>query len=157
MKETVLDLLMFLFENYMEDEDRFPPQNERAGLQTKLLEAGFDHDEIDHAFEWLEGVLQQGSVDGAEHAQAFRVYSDEEQAALDVDARGFLMQLEQIGVLSPSTRETVIERALALGEDEIDVERLKWVVLLVLFAKPGEEQAFAWMEDLVFEDAAVLH
>jgi len=46
---------------------------------------------------------------------------------------------------------------MALGEDEIDVERLKWIVLLVLFAKPGEEQAFAWMEDLVFDDAAVLH
>lgn len=157
MKETVLDLLMFLFENYMEDEDRFPPQNERAGLQMKLLEAGFDHDEIEHAFAWLEGVLEQGSESGPERDHAFRVYSDDEQMMLDVDARGFLMQLEQIGVLSPSARETVIERAMALGEDEIDVERLKWIVLLVLFAKPGEEQAFAWMEDLVFEDAAILH
>ncbi|MGM0516461.1 MAG: DUF494 family protein [Pseudomonadota bacterium] len=157
MKETVLDLLMFLFENYMEDEDRFPPHNERAGLQLKLLEAGFDHDEIEHAFGWLEGVLEQGGSDGAEQTESFRVYSDEEQAVLDMDARGFLMQLEQIGVLSTSARETVIERAMALGEDDIDVERLKWIVLLVLFAKPGEEQAFAWMEDLVFEDAAVLH
>jgi Smg protein len=157
MKETVLDLLMFLFENYMEDEDRFPPHDQRAGLQLKLLEAGFDHDEIEHAFGWLEGVLEQGNSNGAEQTGAFRVYSDEEQAVLDVDARGFLMQLEQIGVLSASARETVIERAMALGEDEIDVERLKWIVLLVLFAKPGEEQAFAWMEDLVFEDAAVLH
>ncbi len=157
MKETVLDLLMFLFENYMEDEDRLPPQNERSGLQLKLLEAGFDHDEIEHAFGWLEGVLEQGAVNGPERDQAFRVYSDDEQMVLDIEARGFLMQLEQIGVLSPATRETVVERAMALGEEEIDADRLKWVVLLVLFAKPGEEQAFAWMEDLVFEDAAVLH
>lgn len=102
-------------------------------------------------------MLEQGAVSGPERDQAFRVYSDEEQMVLDIEARGFLMQLEQIGVLSPSTRETVVERAMALGEEEIDAERLKWVVLLVLFAKPGEEQAFAWMEDLVFEDAAVLH
>ncbi|HSH83533.1 MAG TPA: DUF494 domain-containing protein [Guyparkeria sp.] len=157
MKETVLDLLMFLFENYMEDEDRFPPQSERAGLQMKLLEAGFDHDEIEHAFGWLEGILAQDAVADPEQDLAFRVYSDDEQMVLDIDARGFLMQLEQIGVLSSSSRETVIERAMALDEDEIDVERLKWIVLLVLFTKPGEEQAFAWMEDLVFEDAAILH
>ena len=32
------------------------------------------------------------------------------------------------------------------------------VVLMVLFYQPGREEAYAWMEDLVFDDlAAVVH
>ena len=78
--------------------------------------------------------------------------------ALDIESRGLLIQLEAIGVLSAQTRETVIERALALDNDELDIEDIKWVVMLVLFARPGEEAAFAWMEDLVFaETAELLH
>jgi Smg protein len=41
---------------------------------------------------------------------------------------------------------------MALEEEDMDVERLKWVILLVLSSQPGEEAAFAWMEDLVFQN-----
>ena len=68
------------------------------------------------------------------------------------------MFLEQVGVLDQMTREVVIERVLALETDEIDLDQLKWVVLMVLFYQPGREVAYAWMEDLVFEDMeAVIH
>jgi len=158
MKETVLDLLMFLFENYMDEQPHLPGRHQHAEFYTKLLAAGFEQEEIDQAFAWLEGVLHNpaaGMVDP--NARAFRIYDELEQAQIDRDARGFLLQLEQIGLVTPSVRETVIDRAMALDEDEIDIERLKWVVLLVLFAIPGEEQNFARMEELVFDDAALLH
>ena len=62
------------------------------------------------------------------------------------------MYLEQIGILSPDQRELVIDRVMALDSEEIDVEQIKWVVLMVLFSQPGQETAYARMEDLVFED-----
>ena len=34
----------------------------------------------------------------------------------------------------------------------MDLEQLKWIILMVLFNQPGQEAAYAWMEDLVFED-----
>ncbi|MEQ9563915.1 MAG: DUF494 family protein, partial [Woeseiaceae bacterium] len=41
---------------------------------------------------------------------------------------------------------------------DIDVEQVKWVVLMVLFSQPGQEQAYARMEDLVFDDdASAIH
>ena len=61
---------------------------------------------------------------------------------------------EQSGVLDHATRELVIDRVMALESEEIDLDQLKWVVLMVLFNQPGSEAAFAWMEDLVFEEAA---
>ena len=47
-------------------------------------------------------------------------------------------------------RELVIDRAMALDQDEIDLDDLKWVVLMVLFNQPGSEAAFAWMESQIF-------
>jgi Smg protein len=46
----------------------------------------------------------------------------------------------------------VLERLMALDTPDIDVEQVKWVVLMVLFSQPGQEAAFSRMEDLVFED-----
>jgi Smg protein len=163
MKETVLDLLMYLFENYMDEEPHLPPEPLRADLQKKLMEAGYETEEINRAFSWLDGAVESppsvslaGVVASTPKSTSFRVYTEQEQIAFDLDARGFLLQLEDIGVLSAETRETVIERALALGDEDLDLDAIKWVVLLVLFARPGEEAAFAWMEDLVFAESTTL-
>ena len=61
------------------------------------------------------------------------------------------MHLENVGILSGQQRELVIDRLLALDSEEIDTEQVKWVVLMVLFSQPGQEQAYQRMEDLVFE------
>jgi Smg protein len=166
MKETVLDLLMYLVENHMEEEPHLPPPSLRTDLQQKLLNAGYDSDEIGRAFSWLDAAANEPAdvsnlpqvETSAPKPTSFRVFTAEEQMALDIESRGLLVQLEAIGVLSAQTRETVIERALALDNEELDLEDIKWVVMLVLFARPGEEAAFAWMEDLVFaETAELLH
>jgi Smg protein len=43
---------------------------------------------------------------------------------------------------------------MALDADDMDIEQLKWIVLMVLFNEPGQEAAYAWMEDLVFDNVA---
>ena len=58
-----------------------------------------------------------------------------------------------MGILSPAQRELTIDRLMALGAGDIDVEQVKWVVLMILFSQPGEENAFSRMEDLVFEES----
>ncbi len=62
------------------------------------------------------------------------------------------MFLADSGILTPGNRELVIDRFMALEDEEADLETLKWVVLIVLFNQPGQEAAFAWMENLVFDD-----
>ena len=155
MKENVLDVLMYLFENYMNDEIEFDSDEE--ALRKELQQAGFRSTEISKAFDWLDALARQQSNDGGEaplNAASVRVYTDEENEKLDLDCRGFLLFLEQSGVLDHATRELVIDRVMALESEEIDLDQLKWVVLMVLFNQPGSEAAFAWMEDLVFEEAA---
>ena len=110
--------------------------------------------EVERALDWLEELAADPNRAGArlDMRRAIRVFDALEQARLDTDCRGYLLHLEHVGILSPPQRELVIDRLMALDGDEIDIEQLKWVVLMVLFSQPGQEKAFARMEDLVFED-----
>lgn len=153
MKEDVLDVLMYLFENYMDDDtaDEADPET----LKTQLREAGFLSTEINKAFAWLEdlAIMQDGdSLRPALTARSIRVFSPTEEKKLDVECRGFLMFLEQMGVLNSASRELVIDRIMALESPDIDLEQVKWVVLMVLFNQPGLEEAFTWMENMVMEE-----
>ena len=68
------------------------------------------------------------------------------------------MFLEQVNVLDGPTREMVVDRVMEIDAAEFCLEDLKWVVLMVLFNVPGKENAYAQMEDLLFEDSdGVLH
>ena len=49
MKENVFDVLIYLFENYMDDETDMSPDPD--AIRTELLEAGFPHKEINKAFD----------------------------------------------------------------------------------------------------------
>jgi Smg protein len=152
MKENVLDLLMYLFENYIYDEPEEEP--DRDSLSQSLEEAGFSAGEIERAFSWLDGLAEQRElpeIGGHEH-NPIRVFTPEEHRRLDVDARGFILYLENIGVLDPLRREMVIDRLAALETEDISLEDVKWVILMVLFNQPGQEANYAWMEDLVFDD-----
>jgi Smg protein len=151
MRENVLDLLIYLFENYMGADAEVRP--DRDTLKRELDTAGFAEVDIGRALEWLDGLAGQqlGKVAEAT-ARAVRVFSSQESMRLDTDVRGYLMYLEHSGILSSPQRELVIDRLMALDADEIDIEQVKWVVLMVLFSQPGQESAYAQMEDLVFEE-----
>lgn len=156
MAENVLDVLMYLFETYTDVDAE--PEPDRTALRDELKRAGFRHPEIDRALEWLDGLAtrEEDPAWQPPTERATRVFSDFEIAHLDAGCRGFIMYLEHIGILSAGQRELVIDRVMALGDEAADVDQIKWVVLMVLFSQPGEETAYARMEDLVFEDRMAL-
>ena len=151
MKESILDVLLYLFEHYFSHAG--PVARDRDSLQTGLLGAGFSPAEISKAFDWLDALAQQRPGAGGARADGpVRVYAGPELDKLDVDCRGFLLFLEQHGVVDAGRRELVLDRAMALDQDELDLDDLKWVVLMVLFNQPGMEAAYAWMETQMFTD-----
>lgn len=151
MKETILDVLLFLFENYFYDDP--DAVRDRDSLQNGLIQAGFSPAEISKAFDWLDELANQRPSLAQPRANGpVRVFVEAELDRLDRECLGFLMFLEQHGVLDGDQRELVIDRAMALDQEEVDLDDLKWVVLMVLFNQPGAEAAFAWMENQIFGD-----
>ncbi len=152
MKENTLDVLLYLFQNFMDGELEIDP--DRDFLEDQLVEAGFQPYEIDKAFLWLDDLSkQQENQRDTKHNASFRVYADEELSSLDLECRDFLLYLENMGVLTPDNRELVIERVMALDSYDFDIERLKWVVLMVLFNQAEENSNYEWIENMVFDSS----
>jgi Smg protein len=159
MKESVLDILIYLFENYFDAELSVAPEPDRDTLKEELERAGFSEREVGRALEWLEQLAdpeRTGAHSGLEQApsRSVRVFDAREQVRLDTECRGYIQYLENIGIVNAAQRELVIDRLLALDARQIDIEQVKWVVLMVLFSQPGQENALLRMEDLLFDGRA---
>lgn len=156
----MFEILMFLFENYMEDSGCvFKIDNDALILELEKI--GFDPSDITRALHWIDGLSQFQSAVAAGPlltTLALRYYLPEEAARLGVEGQGLLLYLEQMGILDPMTREVAIDRVMALDPREVDLGRIKWVVLLVLFNQPDKKTALILMQDMVLTDAFdVLH
>ncbi len=150
----MFDILVYLFENYYQT-DRYPDQD---ALARKLSAAGFEHDDISDALTWLQGLSATGDStlpDSLAESTAFRGYAEAEAAKLGVEGRGFLAFLEGAKVLTPLLREIIIERAMALSEDSVSVEKLKVIVLMVLWSQQHSINSLI-LEELLSDRARLL-
>jgi Smg protein len=157
MTHNILDVLTYMFD-YLFEEAEMDNAHEidDAELKAHLSEAGFDVIGIDKALNWLENIatLQEGKLKffDAVYQSSMRIYTDAEQLKLDVKAREFLLFMENIGQLNANQREMIIEQIMSLDEGVIDIEDLKWVVMMILGNSAENEISAQWLESIVFLD-----
>ena len=149
---SVLKVLIYVYDHYMLADPADVP--ERRHMLEDLQKRGFSVTEVVHAMEWLSALVSDrraspGDADSPSGQGGLRIFADGELARLSGECRSFLMLLDRQRVLTAQQRELVIERALALDVEEVEVEQLKWVVLLVLSSQPGQELAFSRFESVM--------
>jgi Smg protein len=133
----MFDVLVYLFENYYQN-DATPDHDT---LARKLTAAGFEDDDISDALAWLKGLAAPADENFPEQfdcSTAQRAFTEEEFAKLSTESRGFLAFLESARVLTPTLRELIIERAMALGDDSVEIDKFKVIVLMVLWTRRGD-------------------
>jgi Smg protein len=126
------DVLVYVFENCQQTE----VAHDSDRVAKKLSAAGFEDSDISEALRWLAGVTSGPHADLghlSDSRRSFRAFAAREMAKLDAQCRGFLITLEQSGILNPQTRELVIERSLAASGDSLTLEQLKLIVLMVMW------------------------
>ena len=160
IKQSVVDVLMFLFERYLDDDELNETSrvtDKRDSIQIRLEEMGFHNQEINQAFDWLEDLadLQERQQFLPVKETSTRIYSEQEKKLLNIESIGFLHFLEQTNILTPVTRELILDRVAALGHP-LDTEQMKWIIMIVLHAHPGEENALALMENFIFDEVTDL-
>ena len=146
----MIDVLVYLFETYAHL-DSYPEPNQ---LARKLSAAGFEQDEIEEAMGWLSGLERAGGAEKpliAAESRSIRLYSAAEQSRLDTECRGFLAFLEEAGAINALTREIVVERALALEDEEVSLAQLKVIVLMVLWNQQVTTDTLV-LEELLSDD-----
>lgn len=148
MKENTLDVLFYLFDNYPEVGQQ--EDESRDTLNSYLQQAGFHTGEINRAFDWLESLGDETMrVDPTFHNNSLRVFSHHEQQWLDGECQSYLLSLEQANILTPDTREQVIDRVLELKDEAFDLAKLQWVVLMVMVNRPNENNSHFWAEGMM--------
>ena len=148
MKETILDVLMYMFQSYVEDNEEV--ELDKESLHKNLLEAGFADQNIERAFEWLEGLpgLDHNTLLNKPTKNSFRLFSDVEHRKIGEEGLSFLMFLERLGIFHGEIREHVIDRIMALDTQSVDLSQIRWVVLMILFNTPGNESNYTWLQNL---------
>jgi Smg protein len=130
----MFDILVFLFENYFHA-GAYPDQDT---LSKRLSAAGFDSRDISQTLTWLDD-LEHADSGGNRSAPipstGLRFYAEAELSALTAEARGFMLFLENAGVISQVQRELIIERVIALDEPAVDLDKVKLIVVMVLWSQ----------------------
>lgn len=149
----MFDVLVYLYETYYRPEACPEPE----ALVKKLSAVGFEEEEISKALGWLTDLAEatNESSDKYPRQTAFssgmRIYARQEQDVLGTEAIGFIQFLESAKVLSPIQREIVIERALAISEPQVSLDKLKVIVLMVLWSQ-GKEPDSLIFDELFWDD-----
>ena len=152
MKEDILEVLIYLFENYMVDGVSF--ESGQDELARELIGAGFDGEEIDKAFVWLEGLMNIYQQDEAQRfsvqtRQSIRFFTEQERQRLSLEAQSLLSRLVGVGVLDQYSREMVIDRVMALDLVDVNLDHVRWVVLMVLSNQPEFYEIAEWAEVII--------
>jgi Smg protein len=149
----MFDVLVYLYETYYRPDACPDPE----ALFKKLSAVGFEEEEISRALGWLTDLAAATSMLTPEvpaqnaRGYGFRVYAETEQDALGASAIGFIQFLESAKLINPMQREIVIERALAASEVEISLDKLKVIVLMVLWSQGKQPEGL--MFDELFLDS----
>ncbi|HEX5804186.1 MAG TPA: DUF494 domain-containing protein [Azospira sp.] len=149
----MIDVLVFLFENYFDLSTQPAPD----ALVRKLSAAGFEAAEISLALDWLGELKAARPVPFAGSPRAARIYTPEEQDKLGADCLDFVLFLEAAGVVTPPLRELILDRAMSLDDDPVSLEKLKIIVLMVLWSQEQDLDPLIVEELLNTPEDVLLH
>jgi Smg protein len=152
----MFDVLVYLYETYYRP-DACP---DSEALTKKLSAIGFEEEEISKALGWLTDLAETTNEfsDAYPQQTAFsfgtRIYVPQETDVIGTPAIGFIQFLESAKLINPIQREIVIERALAACESPISLDKLKVIVLMVLWSQGKEPDGLIFDELFLDEDDA---
>ncbi|NMM38733.1 MAG: DUF494 domain-containing protein [Glaciimonas sp.] len=144
----MFDILVYLYETYYRPE----ACPDAVALTKKLSAVGFEHEEISEALDWLGHLVESNDAFANAYPQqsafsfGLRIYPEQESNVLGTDAIGFIQFLELAKVLDANQREIVIERALAVNESPMPLDKLKIIVLMMLWSQGQEPDALIFDE-----------
>lgn len=148
----MFDVLVYLYETYYRP-DACP---DSEALVKKLSAVGFEEEEISKAIGWLTDLQESNSefFDNYPQQTAFsfgmRIYAQQEMDVLGTEAVGFIQFLESANIINPIQREIIIERALAVRESQLSLDKLKVIVLMVMWSQGKEPDGLIF--DELFSD-----
>ncbi|HUL01012.1 MAG TPA: DUF494 family protein [Nitrospirota bacterium] len=140
MYETMITLFSLIAEQIHDKQDLF---DEEGKIMQMLLNNGYHIHEADAALMLMQTYVQRqqehyftSNLTGTSFP--VRVMNCEERERFTIEAFSFVSKLTRLGIISDTQREEVLERALTVYHDRIDIDHIKSIMALILFVQPLE-------------------
>ena len=151
----MLDLLIYMFENYLSSKNNL----NFANMTLELEAAGFKNKDIESALDWFSELKEMSAKIPQTHSvklnERLRIFTEKENTKFSLGGLGFIMFLEQAHVLNSAEREIIIDRAMALNQNIINIDEVRWIVMMTLW-NSGRENAYLFVEDSLYRIAQLI-
>ena len=153
----MFDLLVYMFEKYLSSKNNL----DFANMTLELEAAGFNNKDIESALDWFTELKEMSENIPQSHTlklnDKLRIYTVKEKEKFSFDGLGFILFLEQAHVLNSVEREIIIDRAMALNQNIINIDEVRWIVMMTLWNN-GRENDYLFVEDSLYRtEQLILH
>ena len=153
----MFDLLIYMFENYLSSK----PYSDFTNITQELEAAGFGNKEIKNALDWFTQLEKLADKDNVsikhKYKNTIRIFTDNERNKITTEGLGFILFLEQANILNSIEREIIIDRAMALNQNIINIDEVRWIVMMTLWNN-GRENDYLFVEDSLYQtEQLILH
>lgn len=139
MQEKIVELIVFLMKELRQARDISKVD------MSKLTESGYSQTEISTALSWIYdkmNVREPLKLVKGSRARSYRIFHEAERQIMTKEARGFLVEMYELGLIDQLDMENIIERSLMSGLNTVSRDEVKSIVASVLFeynspSKPG--------------------
>ena len=141
--ELMINLFSLIADQVRNKQDLFDKEDK---IMQSLLNSGYNIHEADAALMLMQTFVQRKSDQVftqtlSAYSLPLRVMNREERKRVSIDAFVFLSKLTNLCIISEDQREEILEQALMICVDRIELEQIKALVALTLFANPLEQQS----------------
>ncbi|XOJ89201.1 DUF494 domain-containing protein [Methylophilaceae bacterium Uisw_097] len=143
----MLDLLIYLFENYISTK----PKLNMNAITVELEEAGFNNKDISTAFDWFNHLEKLSSGPELTNKNSIRVLSHKEYEKISKEGFTFLTFLLNAKILNPTEFEVILDQIMILNQKYINIDEMRWIVMMTLW-KSGKENSYLFVEDSLFHN-----
>jgi len=153
----MFDLLIYMFENYLSSKNNLDFTN----MTLELEAAGFNNKDIESALDWFSELKEMSVIIPQSQSlklnDKLRIFTENEKSKFSFDGLGFILFLEQAHVLNSIEREIIIDRAMALNQNIISIDEVRWIVMMTLWNN-GRENDYLFVEDALYQtEQSMLH
>jgi len=147
----MLEVLIFIYQNYWDNHGGAESkETDEAIMAYELSQAGFNHQDILHAVDWVKDLRR--SVQQPQYQQdpaALRIFCDQERSKICDESLNLLCLLQKSALISAHERDLIIDRAMVLPQETISMEDIRWITMMVLWDE-NRKQDYLFVEDALF-------
>ena len=147
----MLEVLIFIYQNYWDKHDGVESkETDEAIMAYELSQAGFNHQDILHAVDWVKDLRR--SVQQPQYQQdpaALRIFCEMERSRINDESLNFLCLLQKSELITAYERDLIIDRAMVLPKETLNMEDIRWITMMVLWDE-SRKQDYLFVEDALF-------